>query len=210
MPAEQPARARRCSETPGGGGRTNGRGEQAPGSGRGGREMCFRAYLLVNVFLPLLHGLKRRRARDVKHDKGADSLLVVHARHVAEPLLSCVARRSNRDEEKKGWRSAKNKQLPAAVKCALAPGGQTQGGKRAPSPASCVYMQTEATAASTDAKEDAARKKKWRELQQKKKKGHSLPPLDCTRNTPAMSHSCRRTTVLLSTLSTALIFAHCV
>ena len=44
--------------------------------------------LLVEVALPLLHGLECTLARDVEHDQRADGLLIVHARHVAESLLA--------------------------------------------------------------------------------------------------------------------------
>jgi len=46
-------------------------------------------HLRVQVLLPLEHRIERRRPRHVEHDERAHRLLVVHARHVAEPLLAC-------------------------------------------------------------------------------------------------------------------------
>ena len=42
----------------------------------------------IQVLLPFGDGLKGGGPRDVKHDEGAHGLAVVHAGHVAKPLLT--------------------------------------------------------------------------------------------------------------------------
>lgn len=44
--------------------------------------------LRVQILLPLADTVKGAAARHIKHDEGADGLLVVDTRHIAETLLS--------------------------------------------------------------------------------------------------------------------------
>lgn len=57
----------------------------------------------VQVLLPFGHSLERGGPRDVKDDEGAHGLPVVHAGHVAEPLLTWKAHARTRTQTHKHY-----------------------------------------------------------------------------------------------------------
>lgn len=54
------------------------------------------AQLVVQILLPLSHGLERARARHVEHHEGAEGVTVVDTGHVPKTLLTCRVREGER------------------------------------------------------------------------------------------------------------------